>query len=243
MGGRCGHLVSGTTKLDIFKMEVVQVIYFVSVLGDDHEVRAQLQRWQQSPSDLEGCLHLSLPEPSYPNDALNSKTVPILCLVDSLLENGLVEMLRKVVHTPDGPLEFDARHPQSKRTYMQCVIAREALFVAGAKPFPSTLSQAFYRLLLKSPREADPTKSALECLKQIAKDEGNAMALRILEVGVTSTTDRRLHPDMHAHGVHRDDGDASVAGGDENASVDGDAGSPNGNSDSVAGDGGAIPRL
>ena len=100
---------------------------------------------------------------------MSSGAVPVLALLDRLRDDGWRSRALCTRHEPCGPLEFDGRKPLSSRAYFQCLLARAEIFREGGLPFPSGLSQAFYKLLLAAPEKARVELTAAQCAELLAK--------------------------------------------------------------------------
>lgn len=124
--------------------------------------RQSVRRWSSQTSDVAGCLRLTNPC-KLQSPALDGADVPVLELLDQCAVLGMEERDGPLFHEPRGEGAYDGRNLETAQFYLQAVLQREALFARGAQPFPSGLSQAYYKLLLQFPRRADPCLSAREC--------------------------------------------------------------------------------
>ncbi len=116
--------------------------------------------------------------------------------------------MARTVHDVDRPLIFDARPSSAKRPYFQSLLARPDLFRRGAKPFVSTLSGKFFKLLLKDPEKADPNLTPVQITQLLALGD-DSTPLAILDV----TVPQPKRPRMEAP-ILDDLGDAAFVIGD-----------------------------
>jgi len=149
--------VSGPIDVDLLK--------YASAKTED---RLAMIRVHQVPSDLEGCICLSKCEPLVPSCSLHDESVPVICLLDELTNQGFVGKDSLISHSPYSAKVFDQRHAPSKRAYFQCVLAKTSIFEKGVRRFSSGRPNAFYMLLLRSKVPVDESTSAAECKQQLA---------------------------------------------------------------------------
>ena len=123
--------------------------------------------WVTTKSDVEGCIQLHSPAVLSPKVLLNSPKVPVLCLIDALLDKSFAPVFHTLEHKPNGPDVFDRRACMSKRWYYQCLLSQTILFQRGVTSFKSNESSAFYRLLLHSRSPVPRGLSAKECKKRL----------------------------------------------------------------------------
>ena len=106
--------------------------------------------------------------------------MPCLSLLDALGAQGWTGVRHKTDHFDGGPKYFDSRQPVSKRCYFQCLLAAKELFEKGAEPFHSTLSQAYFSVLLRKPGQARKDKTVKE-LKRILNKSDSPLELSALK--------------------------------------------------------------
>ena len=139
--------------LEVFQIAdpvYIDLADFVRTAND----REHLKRWEEQPSDVSGCTSLVRPQPLEVHTKLNSKTCPVLCLVDALVSAGYHFVDSQVVHTPEAGLKVaDGRQQSAKRHYYQCILAKDEIFARGVASFKSTSSQSFFWLLLNNRAE------------------------------------------------------------------------------------------
>ena len=129
-------------------------------------------RWKRVEASTEhvACLQWSHPEAAKPLVALTHDHCPTLALTDALEHQyHLVPVQHTVIHTPDGPAEFDAREATRMRAYYQvCLDLKTFLPLAGGR-IPSQEPVNFYKLLLRR-LQAVPGESAAHYLKILNHD-------------------------------------------------------------------------
>jgi hypothetical protein len=145
------------------------------VCGVSPNERCRVKQWDQVESDLEGAIALGNPRELTVNCALKDKAVPVLCLLDKLSDEGYIGQHAVVNHTPASGMFYDKRNSLSKRTYFQCVLARQSLFDKGVKKFTSLKSQQYYVLLLQSRGPLPQHLSSEECTRQLKDLAGEAV--------------------------------------------------------------------
>lgn len=117
-----------------------------------------------------------------------------------------------VGHKPSGAL----RHIVWQRRYLQCVLSLRGLGVQ----FVSGLSQSYYELLLRGRAPVDPTLSALECKRRLARLEGDEVRLAVLDCPPPPAKRARSSAASAAtalpkNAVDGDSGDEWACGGDD----------------------------
>ena len=169
--------VGPVLQLDVFEMEDPKNIEFsdlvASVAG-----RHQVWRWAETPCDVEGCIALTSPELVEPRVPLNTKSVPVLCLIDALVAAGYTFVDRLLEHKPGGLRMLDGRKVHGKRHYLQCILAQEELWSRGVKSFPSNRAGKFYWLLLHGKKVDDLDKAAQKRTVTELKSEVDISCLR-----------------------------------------------------------------
>lgn len=144
----------------------------LGMCGDMGTARSSFREWDQVPSDVWGCTAYANPRPLQVNLPLESPKIPVLCLLDAFDNAGFHGTMALVRHVAGGPRIYDNRKPESKRVYFQCVLCQDDLFRKGAADFGSTLSEQFYKLLLRNPSQADPTFTGTRCKELLAIANG-----------------------------------------------------------------------
>ena len=92
-------------------------------------------QWDTQLSDLDGCIEMHSSRTLVPRSALQSAKVSILALKDALEDQLYVAVKHTVDHYNRQGKFFDARNLQSKRCYLQCVLASTWLYANGQKQF------------------------------------------------------------------------------------------------------------
>ena len=100
---------SGLIKCDAFPFEDTCTMDIIEIISRDLPDRGEIKVWETRESDVEGCLELFNPCPPVPRSALNSKTSPILALVDALDHQEFLALNRTVEHSPRSGLFYDGR--------------------------------------------------------------------------------------------------------------------------------------
>ena len=174
------QLAADASEFDAFIVEDPKVIDILSLVGVGPDARDMLRVWTVGAlAAVEGCLHFHDPMKLTPNVAVGHKDYPVLCLLDALRDSGFTGKSATVTHKRRGPKHFDARSQPCKGFYYKCLLELPRLWSEGANPFPSNLSQAFYKLLLAKPAAALPSLSAAECNAEYAKLTGGEKPLRL----------------------------------------------------------------
>ena len=154
-------------------------INWLEVVGLDTEIRKSMRFWSASSSDVEGCIRLVEPRAFAPrNKNLSSVNIPVLMLLDELVDKGYTGERMLIQHTARSPRRYDRRNPASKRSYYQAVLASRALFRASVTTFGSIENGAYYRALMVLKRDI-PVK--LHAKKYDAMHTGGALPLALDE--------------------------------------------------------------
>ena len=165
-------------SLDVFEVsdpEHIDLYEFVRDVDD----RRHLYSWSEVPCDVDGCITLVRPVVVEVQSHLNSKKVPVLCLVDALKAAGYEFVDRRVVHKPADALKLvDGRTLASKRHYFQCVLASAALWERGVTEFRSGAASGFYWLLLHN-KVAGLTKENMK--RRLAELDCDTIELQTLQ--------------------------------------------------------------
>jgi len=118
---------------------------------------------------------LHSPAPLAPTAKLQDATVPAVCLLDALELQGFSFVRHAVTHTPASTLMADVRKAAARRPYFQCLLARADLYKAGVEGLPSTRSNGFYAVLLRT-KKVPPKLPAKEYARMLAKmTDGKAL--------------------------------------------------------------------
>ena len=80
--------LTGLHSLYAFIVEDALKIDILRVLGTDNDSRHQVLSWQTGISQVEGCVLLHNSSPAKPALPLGSPQIPVLCLIDALLEQA-----------------------------------------------------------------------------------------------------------------------------------------------------------
>ena len=168
-------------EMEVFIVADPLQLNLVNITGCDPEVRHDILRWERKRSDLESCANLSNGTPVMPSMALSNKNVPILCLLDRLIEDKWRGEARKVKHSPGSELVYDSRNPLKHREYYQALVVINDLFAMGAQPFASTECSKFYRLLRTHPSLAAPGMKAETCVSLLENTEARPARLPKLD--------------------------------------------------------------
>ena len=111
--------------------------------------RQHVHKWTEVQSDTDGCIALQRPELVQVHAQLNTRTIPVLCLLDALQTEGFALAYERIVHKPDDiEKKVDARKMSSSRHYYQCILARHALWRRGVPEIRSGNAGTFYWCLL-----------------------------------------------------------------------------------------------
>ena len=123
--------------------------------------------WSTTTSDVNGCESWVESKPLTFERDLLSHDCPALAIIDRLRELEYVARDVKQNHSKRSGLYYDCKNLPGRTAYLQCVLTRDQLFALGAVPFSSCESNAFYKLLLRSPREANSKLTALQCKSKL----------------------------------------------------------------------------
>ena len=126
---------------------------------------------------------------------LQDALVPVLCLQDALHDQGFVGKPELLWHDPaDVLLYFDNRKLQTRRSYLQAVLARLHIFAKGGDVrFRSGRTSTCYQWLVRCPgplRADQTTKEMQKMLEDIdAKSEVHAPTLAVLAIPARAPRD------------------------------------------------------
>ena len=179
------------SRMHIFPVEGTRKIDALQLVGEDPNARHGIFKWQVARSAVEGCQDLINPVPADPNIQLSDRQVPILCLLDALNARGWIGTPALCTHGANTPKLFDNRKPLSKRAYFQSLLVLDELMSKGAQEYDSSGTQAFYQLLMKSPRCASQNMSAASCKAVLARECGDSEAAPSLAVSSREAKKRR----------------------------------------------------
>ena len=188
--------------VEAFPVEDPYTMDFMALLPRHIDSRSDIRTWTPGRSDVEGCIALTNPEIPRPRLLLNDPKLCVLSLVDELESRGWHKGPALVIHVPGGPRIFDGRCLASKKMYLRCVLSLDTIFQAGIDAVRSDRPQAWYALLLRSPKDCNEHLSARAC-KHLLQERPDISLL----------TDNRL---ACAPRVHSGAGDevGSIAGDD-----------------------------
>ena len=144
----------------------------------DH--RHDWMEWTPAESAFEGCTSLTKGTTMVPRMPLSDKSIPVLALVDALVEKGFCYCNHKVEHTPTSANVYDHRQLPSKRCYLQAVLACEKLWSNGVVSFVSGQPSLYYEVIMKG-QNVKPGLGVKSYKKSIAAIEGDALELQMLE--------------------------------------------------------------
>ena len=173
------ELPSPLSHLDVFSFGDPQTFNIVKFLTEAGPERTSLREWDTDFSDVEGCTTLVSGRALVPRSSLQSATVPVLALTDSLEKSSYIPVQRTVEHYPAQGNFFDSRCVQSKRCYLQAVLAARTLFAKGQRSFLSNRPQAYYLAIMRKPCEISAKLSGVECLKFLKDSEGPVATLAL----------------------------------------------------------------
>lgn len=131
------------------------------------ENRAGIRIWDSVRSDVAGCEAWVNPQPLVFQGDLLRADCPALALVDRLRELDYVGRDLKQLHSKRSGLYYDTRNVSKRTPYLQCLLARDQLFAKGAPNFTSVESNAFFKLLLRSPSDVRSKMTALQCKSKL----------------------------------------------------------------------------
>ena len=137
--------VTDHTRVETFKVEEPVKLDILELVGHDPAERRHIKLWSTAVSAVDGCLSLVDPREAIPPGSLKSGNVPLLCLVDALVEDGWVGETATQAHGAATPRKFDSRVLASMkaRLYFQALLGLEDLLAAGAFEFTSEASYEF----------------------------------------------------------------------------------------------------
>ena len=185
------ELASNFSQADAFLFGDPQTFHVFKFLSEVKPDRTLLRQWETDLSDIDGCISLTCGKALVPRTPLQDAKVPILALTDALEDASFVPVGRSVDHYPRQGKFFDNRNVESKRCYLQAVLARDWLFNRGQQMFASTRPQAYYLAILRKPGEVAATLSGKACL-QMLKDAGKPQASLALPAPQPASNKRKL---------------------------------------------------
>ena len=191
-----------THQIFVFSFGDAEVMDILRWSGSALSNRTKFRAWQRCESDLEGTHCLESPTQPVPTASLTSSQIPIIILLDELEAKGCVARPGKVIHSRRTRI-FDSRN--TRRPYLQAVLAKDWLFAQGAIDFPPDRTNSFYEMLMRAPEEVAALLAAdREVLEKRLVDHIKAHG----EVNVPGISGRRpLAPaDLPAREVNGDDG-------------------------------------
>jgi hypothetical protein len=157
---------------EVFVVDEPLVIDALALCPSDSQSRRDWLQWVPEPSDIEGCLTMTKPEPIRPTLSLASATIPVLCLTDALEVAGWSGVSHVVQHVAGSAKEYDKRALPRKRRYLQCCLVLQMLLDAGVVGFSSLHNAAWYDLLLRT-KKLPPDLSSEECKRRLSLLDGN----------------------------------------------------------------------
>ena len=194
-----------TSELEVYTLGSPSFACPAALFGNDLESRRFMKVWKLTPSDLRGCLALTNGSSATTSKSLRAADVPIACLMDALVAQGWVSRSSLVRHSSDSlELFYDNRRLDSKRAYLQALLARSAIFAKGTSEFRSGRSNAFYKWLMRSPGPvAGVTDKAA---KQLLDESDSKVSIDLPMLDIL--------PDPAASGARRPVEDPLVDGGE-----------------------------
>ena len=160
-------------KLDIFKTFHPTDIDILGMLRDPVKDCDQFRVWKKVDTDVEGCVGLHAPAPLEFSGSLTSPAAPVLAILNKLREDGFVGQHKLINHRPRGTGKFfDSRgNLYSKKAYYQCVLVQRELFQKNMLTMiASNKTQAYYKLILKDPRDSHATLPPSACKAKALTD-------------------------------------------------------------------------
>ncbi len=136
---RANSVTSDTQMLDTFRMAGPCKANMFDIFGVDLSQRASFKMWTPTESDLYGCMCLHQPKSITSALMLSDSRVPVACLLDALAEQEHIARPQLHVHAPLAGLYYDSRNLQSKRTYLQAVLAASTIFARGMRIIMGTV--------------------------------------------------------------------------------------------------------
>lgn len=156
------------------------------------QARREWNLWQGRQSDLDGCTTMHSPSALRPRMRLSDAAIPVLALIDALHANGWKPEDCVMVHGSGKAKQYDGRFMLRSRSYLQCILALPEPLAAGIKEFKSGLPSVFYALMLRTKRLPQAKLSAKEYQRQLAKCDGDHVAMAILDRAATPEDARVL---------------------------------------------------
>lgn len=151
---------SSEPRKTLFIVEDPEELDLLQIVQPSTRFREYLFQWETELSDIEACLDIVRPTRVTFEGTLQELRVPTLCLVDALDERGFTFQEDRVIYHDGDDAIVDARRLHGRKDYLLCMLALSDLFSNGARPFHSRHTNAFYKLLARSPAAADPSMSA-----------------------------------------------------------------------------------
>jgi hypothetical protein len=165
-------LEENPSTFDAFSFSVPASFNLFKYIAEVNPNRCNFLQWDTQLSDIQGCIELHSSSNLVPRSALQSAKVSVLALKDALEDQLYVAVNRTVDHYNRQGKFFDASNLQSRRCYLQCVLASTWLYANGQKQFPSNRPQAYYLAIMRKPGQVDVKLSAKECLAIVAGADG-----------------------------------------------------------------------
>ena len=144
-------LPENPTVIDVFAFGAPTSFNVFKYIAEHKPDRSKFLQWDTQLSDVDGCIELHSSCTLVPRSALQSAKVSVLALKDALEDQLYVAVNRTVDHHNQQGKFVDARNVQSKRCYLQCVLASRWLYENGQKLFPSNRPQAYYLAIMRKP--------------------------------------------------------------------------------------------
>lgn len=136
-----------------------------SCIAFQPQVRHMFVCWISEDSDVAGCLHLCRTAPLVPPAALSlDDEMPALVLLDTLEQRGFEGRSVCLTHQPVMPFCYHDRKVQSKKAYLRCVLAQEALFASGIPHVKSGCANALYIFILRFRKLHHQTLQRRRCM-------------------------------------------------------------------------------
>ena len=159
-----GHVLqSDAERFQAFKSGDPEDIDLLSCIGDIIDGRSGICTWRIQKSDTAGCEEWFSPSVVKYDKSLMTVDAPVLAIVDQLRENHFTAKYSKIDHRRRSGKFYDARSLPSKRSYLQCLLVQAQLFEKGVVEFSSGNSDAFYKLLMRSPAKAVVGMTSRQC--------------------------------------------------------------------------------
>ena len=176
--------------------------------------RGSVLEWEICRSDTDAplkCVSLHKPKAVSSDKPLDSRSIPVVNLLDELEKRHFAGVSRRVCHCKVSEIqEFDNRSLWNKRFYLQCVLQQQALFEAGACDFHSELSFSFYQLLLKKPAIARTDLRPAQCQSLLSgkicgASSGSASIMRKSSTPAVTRPENAILSDSGSESVSEDE--------------------------------------